>query len=86
MSYSFQVIGRDKEKLKEAIRASQAHESSPHSGTPPWVVDHLCKEVDRCRIYEYAGKRYALSITASGSFHEQGGNDTFNITQVQLVE
>ena len=50
------------------------------------MADHLCNEVDRVRIYEYAGKSYGIRIEASGSFHEQGSNDLVKIDPVQLVE
>lgn len=88
MSWSIQVIGRDKAKLKEAIRAQQCpdEEKSPHNGIPKRVVDHLCSEVDRVRIYEYSGKSYGLDIQGNGSFHEQGSNETLSIKPVQLIE
>ena len=88
MSYSITIIGKDKAKLKEAIRKAQVQDetNAPHNGVPKRVADHLCNEVDRVRIYEHAGKQSALSINASGSFHEQGSNDSVVITQVQLVE
>lgn len=86
MSYHIEVVGCDKAKVKDAIRASQAKEENPHNGTPPWVVERLCSEVDRVRIYEFSGKRYALRVKAAGSFHEQGSNDALEITQLQLVE
>jgi hypothetical protein len=87
MSYSISVIGRDKEKLKAAIRAQQVQDpQNPHAGVPIWVADHLCSEVDRVRIYQFQDRVYALRVEASGSFHEQGGNDSFKLTQEQLVE
>lgn len=87
MSYSFTVIGRDKAKLKEAVRNAQVKDpAQPHNGVPVRVADHLCNEIDRIRVYEYQGKQYALSIVANGSFHEQGINENLVITQIQLVE
>lgn len=88
MSYSMILFGRDKEKLKAAIRAQQCQdeEKNPHSGVPVRVADHLCSEIDRVRIYEYAGKSYGLRIEASGSFHEQGCNHTESISSIQIVE
>ncbi|MCR4297383.1 MAG: hypothetical protein NUV75_01330 [Gallionella sp.] len=87
MSFSIQVVGKDKAKLKEAIRAQQVKdEAQPHNGVPTRVADHLCAEVDRVRIYEYAGRQYGLSIDASGSFHEQGSNESITIKAVLLVE
>jgi len=88
MSYSISVIGRDKEKLKAAIRDQECkdEEKNPHGGVPKRVADHLCDEVDRCRIYEYAGKTYGLKIDASGSFHEQGSNHSSTVVPVQLIE
>jgi hypothetical protein len=88
MSFSVSLIGRDKTKLKEALREAQCKDEvvNPHGGVPKRVVDHLCAEVDRVRVYEFAGKRFAISISANGSFHEQGSNETITINQVQLVE
>jgi hypothetical protein len=86
MSYSIQVVGKDKAKLKAAIKAQEAKPENPHSGVPPRMTEHLCNEVDRCRMYDRAGTQYALLIKASGGFHEQGSSDTSEVTQVQLVE
>lgn len=88
MSYSITIIGRDKAKLKEAVRAQQCKdpEKQPHNGVPVWVADHLCSEIDRVRMYEYAGRSYGLQVEANGSFHESGGNDTMRVTSVQMVE
>jgi hypothetical protein len=88
MSWSISLIGRDKEKLKAAIRDKQCkdEEKNPHGGVPRRVADHLCSEVDRCRIYEWDGRKFALKIDGSGSFHEQGSNETITIGNVELVE
>jgi hypothetical protein len=88
MSYSITVIGRDKAKLKAAIREQQVKDpiNAPHSGVPAWVVDHLCSEVDRAKMYDYSGRTYGLWIKANGSFHEQGGNDHFEVQSVQMVD
>lgn len=88
MSYSIGIIGRDKAKLKEAVRAAQCQdeEKNPHSGVPKRVCDHICNEIDRIRVYEYAGKTYGLKIEGSGSFHEQGISETLKIDPVQIIE
>lgn len=88
MSYSITIIGRDKAKLKAAIRAQQCQdpEKAPHTGVPVWVCDHLCQEVDRCRIYEWQGRTFGLRIHANGSFHDQGGSDHFEVHAVEIVE
>lgn len=88
MSWSMVVIGRDKAKLKEAVRQHQCKDevSNPHNGVPKHVVDHVCAEIDRVRIYEFADKTYGLHISSSGSFHEQGCSETLSIGAVQLVE
>lgn len=88
MSYSFNAVGKDKGKLKDAVRAAQVKDeaASPHSGIPKWVADHLCEEIDRVRILDFNNRQYALSIEANGSFHEQGNNHSMKITNVLLVE
>jgi hypothetical protein len=87
MSYSISVIGRDKAKLKDAIRAQQTKEgANEHSGVPPWMADKLCEEVDRVRVYDYAGRAYGLQINANGSWHEQGANHTYSVNNVQMIE
>lgn len=88
MSYSITVIGKDKEKLKAAIRAQQVKDpvGNPHSGVPAWVADRLCAEVDRARLYQYEGRSYGLRVLANGSFHEQGSNDHLEVGPVELVE
>lgn len=88
MSYSITVIGKDKERLKAAIRKQQVQdpEKNPHSGVPLWVADHLCREVDRTRLYQYEGRSFGLRVSASGSFHEQGSNDHFEVGSIELVE
>ncbi len=88
MSYSITVIGRDKEKLKAAIRAQQVQDpvGNPHSGVPARVADYLCAEVDRVRVYQFEGRVFGLHVEASGSFHEQGSNDASKIYAVQLTE
>jgi len=88
MSYSITVIGRDKEKLKEAIRAQQVKDpaGNPHGGVPAWMADHLCSEVDRTRVYQLEGRTFGLRVNANGSFHEQGGQDHAEVGVVELVE
>lgn len=87
MSYGIIIIGRDKAKLKAAVRDQQVKdEKNPHSGVPVRVADHICSEVDRVRVYEYAGKSFGLRIEASGSFHDQGSNDLLKIESVQIVD
>lgn len=88
MSWSISKIGRDKEKLKAAVRADQCQdeEKSPHNGVPKRVVDFICSEIDRIRIYEWQNKKYGLNINASGSFHEQGINESVRIDPVQIIE
>lgn len=88
MSYSLMLIGRDKEKLKSAIRDAQCKEpeKNPHSGVPVHVCDRLCIEVDRVRVYEYAGKQFGLKVEANGSFHDQGVSEQMSISPVQMIE
>ncbi|HXN15885.1 MAG TPA: hypothetical protein VN878_05880 [Usitatibacter sp.] len=88
MSWSLQVIGRDKAKVKDAVRAAQCQdeEKNPHSGVPKRVADFVCSEIDRIRIYEYAGRTYGVNVEANGSFHEQGLNEFLKISPVQIVE
>ena len=88
MSWSIYVVGRNKEKLKEVVRAEQCRdeEKQPHSGAPARVVDYLCKEIDRIRIYEWENKTFGIRIVASGSFHEQGCNESIDIQPTRLVE
>lgn len=87
MSWSVSLIGHNKEKLKAAIREQQVKdEKQPHNGIPVRVADFICSEIDRVRVYEYAGKRYGLNIVGSGSFHEQGISESLKIDPVQIVE
>lgn len=88
MSWSIRVAGRDKEKLKAAIRAEQCkdEEKAPHNGVPVRVADFLCKEVDRVRVYEWNDKKFAIHIEAEGSFHEQGVTEHVIVKQTQVVE
>jgi hypothetical protein len=88
MSWSILVTGRDKEKLKEAVRAEQCKDevNQPHNGVPKRVADHICNEIDRIRIYEWENRKFGLTINGSGSFHEQGCNETVSITPVRRVE
>lgn len=88
MSWNVRMVGRDKEKLKAAIRAEQCkdEERSPHNGAPSRVVDFLCKEVDRVRVYEWPERKYAIHIEASGSFHEQGVTEHIEVKLTQVVE
>jgi hypothetical protein len=93
MSYSLNMIGRDKEKLKAAVRAQQCKDeaASPHSGVPGDVADKICSEIDRVRVYQFKDsggndRVYAISVSASGSFHDQGCNHSLTMTQMQVVE
>lgn len=88
MSYSVNIVGRDKAKLKAALRAHQCadEEKSPHNGVPKVVCDRLCDEVDRARIYEWQERTYGLLVEASGSFHESGANHSYRVTSMQMVE
>lgn len=88
MSWNITVVGRDKEKLKAAVRAQQCQdeEKSPHNGVPVRVVNYLCAEIDRVRIYQYPDRTFGLEIKAWGSFHEQGSSETINVAQVQMIE
>jgi hypothetical protein len=88
MSWSLQIIGRDKEKLKEAVREQQCKDevNAPHSGVPRRVVDFICSEIDRVRIYTYQGRVYGVNLNASGSFHDQGITESIRIDPVQLIE
>lgn len=88
MSWSINIVGRDKAKLKEAVRAEQCKDeaNNPHSGVPSRVCDHICSEIDRVRIYEFGGKQFGLVINGSGSFHEQGSNETLQMHATQIVE
>jgi hypothetical protein len=88
MSWSVNLAGCNKEKVKEAVRATQCSDevNNPHSGTPRRVVELLCAEVDRIRVYEFAGKRMAIRISAHGSWHEQSFQESISIDQLQLVE
>lgn len=88
MSYSITITGRDKAKLKAAVRDHQCkdEEKAPHNGVPAWVCDRLCEEVDRVRMYEYADRTYGVKIEASGSFHESGCNHSHNVSTVQVAE
>ena len=88
MSWSIQMFGRDKAKLKEAVRGEQCkdEEKNPHSGVPSRVVDHICNEIDRIRIYEWEGRVFGIHINGSGSWHEQGMNETLTINPIRMVE
>lgn len=88
MSWSIELIGRDKEKLKAAVRVRQCQDpvGNPHAGVPVRVADHLCNEVDRIRIYQYEGRSYGVRIKAAGSFHEQGSNETCEVQPQELIE
>lgn len=88
MSWSINLVGRDKEKLKAAVRSEQCKDEAgnPHSGVPKRIADHLCAEIDRVRIYEFNGKTFGLTITGSGSWHEQGSNETLQMHATQIVE
>lgn len=89
MSYSIGLVGRDKAKLKAAIREQQTKDptNNPHSGVPAWMADKLCEEVDRVRVYEYAGHAYAIEVKANGSWHDTGANHTYSVgAGVQFVE
>ncbi len=88
MSWHLSIAGRDKAKLKEAVRAEQCkdEEKQPHNGVPKRVCDHICDEIDRVRIYEYSGKTFGVQIQGSGSFSEQGMNETLSISAVRLPE
>lgn len=88
MSYSITIIGRDKTKLKAAVRAQQCkdEDNAPHNGVPAVVVDRLCAEIDRVRIYDIPGRTFGLKIEASGSFHESGCSHTYNVQQAEVVE
>lgn len=88
MSWSINLVGRDKEKLKEAVRAEQCkdEEKNPHSGVPVRVANHICNEIDRVRIYEWEGRKFGLTIVGSGSWHEQGMNETLAINPTRIIE
>jgi hypothetical protein len=89
MSYSITIVGRDKAKLKAAVREQQCKDevNSPHSGVPEWMADRLCGEIDRVRIYEYQGRQYCLEVKANGSWHEQGASHTYSVNGgTQIVE
>lgn len=88
MSWSFNAVSRDKTKLKAAVREQVCKDetSNPHSGVPSRVVEMLCREVDRIRINDFAGKVHAIRITAHGSWHEQGFSESISIDQIQLIE
>lgn len=88
MSWSIYLVGRDKEKLKAAVRKEQCQDeqNNPHSGVPKRVADHICNEIDRIRIYQTQERVFALKIEGNGSFHEQGGNETLSFTPVRLAE
>lgn len=88
MSWSFNAVSRNKEKLKEAVRSSQCKDeaSNPHSGIPSRTADLLCKEIDRIRINDFAGRVHAIKIDAHGSWHEQAFSETISIGQVQMIE
>jgi hypothetical protein len=79
MSWSIQLAGCNKEKVKEAVRATQCSDevNNPHSGTPKRVVELLCAEVDRIRVYEFAGKRMAIRISAHGSWHDTRSSSAY---------
>ena len=88
MSWSIHKVGRDKEKLKEAVRKEQCKDEvhQPHSGVPKRVCDYICSEIDRIRIYEFAGGKSAIRISAQGSFHEQGSGETVTLDQIHIIE
>jgi hypothetical protein len=90
MSYSIGIVGRDKAKLKAAIREQQCTDEAnrPHTGVPVWMADRLCDEVDRARIYEFNGRQMCLEVKANGSFHEGGAHHTYTVsgTGSQSVE
>lgn len=89
MSYSIGIVGRDKAKLKAAIRDQQCKDeaNNPHSGVPAWMADRLCEEVERVRVYEYAGRAYAIEVKATGSWHDAGAQHSYSVgAGVQFVE
>lgn len=88
MSWSISIIGRDKEKLKAAVRAEQCKDEAgnPHSGVPARVADHVCAEIDRVRIYQWEDRVFGLRIEGSGSFHEQGSNESVRVDPIRIVE
>lgn len=88
MSWSLSKVGRDKEKLKEAVRKEQCQDEakSPHNGVPKRVIDYVCAEIDRIRVYEFNGQKWAIRITAHGSFHEQGSNESVGLDQMHIIE
>lgn len=90
MSYSIGIVGRDKAKLKAAIREQQCkdEERAPHNGVPAWMVERLCAEVDKARIYEYNGRLMCLEVKANGSFHDSGANHTYTVSSAgtQFIE
>jgi hypothetical protein len=88
MSWSISKVGRDKEKLKEAVRKEQcqSEETSPHNGVPKRVVDHICAEIDRIRVYDFNGSKYAIRVEGNGSFHEQGSNESMRLDQIHVIE
>ena len=87
MSWSIQLVGKDKEKLKAAVRAQQVKdESNPHSGVPVRVADLICSEIDRVKVYQYQGRTYGMQIKGNGSFHDQGLNEHLEIFTVEITE
>lgn len=87
MSWSHSVVGSDKAKLKQSIRDREVKDdTNPHSGIPHDIADKLCAEIDRCRIYEYSGKRYGLYVQTSGSWHDQGYQASMDIRMVEVAE
>jgi len=88
MSWSIKIVGRDKAKLKEAVRTEQCkdEEKSPHNGVPKRVCDFICSEIDRVRVYEWEGRQFALDVEGNGSFHEQGIAERLEIRSVRVVE
>lgn len=95
MSWSINITGRDKAKLKAEVRRQQCKDetNNPHSGVPARAADLICSEIDRCRIVDLPtrvegepGRVGALVINCHGSWHEQGFTESLNITQIQLVE
>lgn len=88
MSWSITVVGRDKEKLKAAVREKQCQdeEKSPHNGVPKRVCDYICSEIDRIRVYEFNGSKWAIRVDGGGSFHEQGSSERVEMTQIHIIE
>lgn len=88
MSWSFYAVSRNKEKLKEAVKQAQCKDevNNAHSGIPSRTADLMCREIDRIRINDFAGKVHAIKIDARGSWHEQAFQETVSIDQIQMIE